>query len=400
MTGRLQDANGILQQMETVTHRAKWVMINPERIIENGYVSLSGGRIVASGRGKGPNSARNKDHGPGILMPALVNAHTHLDLTALQGSIPVEGDFFSWVHAVLKGKAALTEEEILAGILDGLQLLHQSGCILAGDHRSFPLGTPSSEKPFMQVFHEYLGTAFLRAIPECDGGSPALAAHAPHTTSPAFIRELKQWCRNRNLVFSIHVAESPEEVEFITKGKGKWADFLETRHISSEGWGLPAPSPVRHLDRLGVLDCGTLAVHLVQADRSDLEILARRGVRVCVCPRSNRNLLDQLPDIRVMVDMELRPALGTDSLASVSSLDLFDEMRFLAQEVPGLSPADIIAMATVNGSLALGRAKDLGTLEPGKQGSMLFLPVDGASSRGVIANLLSPDLLFSPEWVL
>ena len=386
--------------METVTHRAKWVVITPKEIIENGYVTVTNGRISASGHGRGPKSTQVKDHGAGILMPPLVNAHTHLDLTRLKGSIPPQNGFLSWVRAVIAGKAALTEGEILAGIFEGQQLLHQSGCALAADHRSFPFQTPSPGNPAIHVFHEYLGTVFPRAVPGDNGVSFSLAAHAPHTTAPTLIQELKQWCKNRNLVFSIHAAESPEEVEFISRGTGKWADFLESRGISFQGWGLPAPSPVRYLDRLGVLDGRTLAVHLVQADKTDLQILARKGVRLCLCPRSNRNLLDQLPDVRLMVELGLRPALGTDSLASVSSLDLLDEMRFLAQEVPGLSPFEIIAMGTVNGAWALGSEENTGTLEQGKQGKMLFLPVDGVNSEAVILRVLSGDLKASAEWVL
>lgn len=385
--------------MSIVTHRAKWVMITPERIIENGWITVSGGRIAACGPGKLPGGTTVKDHGTGILMPPLVNAHTHLDLTLLEGIIHHEKGFLSWVQAIIRGKATLTDDDIMNGIRKGEDLLRESGCILAGDHRSFPLEIPSSEKPVVQVFHEFLGAVSPGVIPGGSGGSASLAAHAPHTTSPALMRDLKQWCVNRNLVFSIHVAESPEEVEFITSSKGKWADFLESRGICFEEWGLPAPSPVRHLDLLGVLDSRTLAVHLVQVDRDDLALLAEKKVRVCICPRSNRRLLDQLPDVCAMLARGLRPALGTDSLASVSSLDLFDEMCFLAREVPGLSPAEILSMGTVNGARALGRDENMGTLEKGKQGTMLFLPVEGASGEGAIANLLSGDFQISPQWV-
>jgi len=385
--------------MAIVTHRAKWVMITPERIAENGYVTVSGDRIVATGWGKVPKDVPVVDHGAGMLMSPLVNAHTHLDLTPLEEAVSAEGDFLAWVHGVIAGKAALTNEKVRAGILEGEKRIHQSGCALAGDHRSFPLQTRSPETPIIHVFYEYLGTTFPGTIPETDGEPFSLAAHAPHTTAPGLIQELKQWCRTRGRVFSIHVAESPDEVEFITRGSGRWADFLESRGTPSQGWGPLAPSPVRHLDRLGVLDSGTMAVHLVQASKDDLEILAQKGVRVCVCPRSNRNLLGKLPNVRVMMDMGLRPALGTDSLASVSSLDLFDEMSFLAREVPALSPAEILSMGTLNGARALGRDKDMGTLENGKQGTMLFLPVEGTNGEAAVENLLSGDFQISPQWV-
>jgi cytosine/adenosine deaminase-related metal-dependent hydrolase len=194
------------------------------------------------------------------------------------------------------------------------------------------------------------------------------------------------------------VAESSEEKEFVTSAGGKWADLLRNQGISFKDWGLPAPSPVRHLERLGVLDERTLAVHLVQAERNDLEILKQKGVRVCLCPRSNRNLLAELPDVRTMLDMGMRPALGTDSLASVSSLDLFAEMALLAREVPGVPPRAIIAMGTVNGARALHMEKEWGTLDPGRHAAILFIPVHASSVDSLLDMLVSGDMQETVEW--
>ena len=389
------------RNMSIVTHRAKWIIISPERIVEDGYVTVGGGKILESGRGKGPKDTRTKDHGFGVMMPALVNAHTHLDLTALAGILPTGQGFVPWVKAVITGKAALTDEDIAKGILEGRRLLLESGCVLAGDHRSFRLRDTSREKPVVHVFHEYLGADFPRAGIGCgNSSSSSLAAHAPHTTAPALIRNLKDHCRQRNQIFSMHVAESREERQFITGVNGNWAEFLASRGISFADWGLPAPSVVRHLERLGVLDECTLAVHLVEADRNDLEILKQNGVRVCLCPRSNRNLLARLPDVKAMLDTGMQPALGTDSLASVSSLDLFAEMRFLAREVPDIPPREIVAMGTLNGARALHREEKWGTLEPGKQADILFASLQATRSETLLESLLHETLPESPERVI
>ncbi len=386
--------------MSLVTHRAKWVLVGPERIIQDGYVTVRGGKILESGRGNGSKGTRMEDHGPGVLMPALVNAHTHLDLTPLAGALSTGHGFMPWVEAVIKGKATLTDEEMAKGILEGRRLLLESGCILAGDHRSFRLQDNTREKPLVHVFHEYLGSDFPR--PGNGYGIPfsSLAAHAPHTTAPVLIRHLKDQCNQRNQVLSMHVAESVEEWEFVTGTKGNWAEFLGNRGISFEGWGLPSPSPVRHLEKLGILDEHTLAVHLVEADRSDLEILKQKGVRVCLCPRSNRNLLARLADVKTILDMGMQPALGTDSLASVSSLDLFAEMRFLAREIPGIPPHEIIAMGTVNGARALHMEREWGTLDPGKQAAMLYVPVRTGNAGSLLETLTEGVLQGSVEWAI
>jgi aminodeoxyfutalosine deaminase len=386
--------------MESIAHRAKWVIITPEQIFENGHVTVIGGRVLESGKNNTPEGIQVKDHGEGVLMPALVNAHTHLDLTPLGGRPASGNGFISWVSEIIEQKSRLTETEIQDGIMSGKKLLRDSGCILAGDHRSFAvMETAKSDEPILQVFREYLGSGLRQFVSGDLAGKCSLAAHAPHTTSPELIRHLKTWCRKNNRVFSMHVAESTEEEEFITTGKGAWATFLKDHGIAFEDWELPAESPVRHLERLAVLDRQTLAVHLVHADGQDLTLLAEKGVKVCVCPRSNMTLTGNLPKVKIMQKLGMRPAVGTDSLASVSSLDLFDEMRFLAQKFPDLAPRDILAMGTRNGAVALGMEKELGTLVPGKRAAILFIPVDGKDSASLLDALVSGQRKTMPEWV-
>jgi len=382
-----------------VTHRAKWLLLSPDRIIENGYVTVCGDRIIESGCGKGTKGTLVEDHGTGVLMPALVNAHTHLDLTPLEGTISPADSFMSWVEEVIKGKAGLMEDEVFYGILKGRRLLRQSGCILAGDHRSFSVRDNAPKRPFVRVFHEYLGADFQQINLEDSDVLSSLAAHAPHTTAPVLIQHLKELCRERNLVLSMHVAESLEEREFITTGKGNWAHFLVERGIRFEGWDLPAPSPVRHLEKLGVLDENTMAIHLLQVDKKDLEVLAEKKVRVCLCPRSNRRLTGRLPDIHGILDVGIQPALGTDSLASVPSLNLFDEMNFVAQQFPALSPQDILAMGTVNGARALGLDKEWGSLDTGKQSVMLFIPMDAPTPASLLEKLVLERVETPLDWV-
>jgi len=386
--------------MESTAHRAKWVIVSPEQILENGCVTVSGGRVIASGKSNTPDGLQIKDHGEGVLMSPLVNAHTHLDLTPLGGRLETGNGFISWISQIIEQKSSLADAEIEKGIAVGRKLLRDSGCILAGDHRSFSVsGTAGRDEPFLRVFREYLGSDLKPFESGDPAGSCSLAAHAPHTTGPGLIRYLKEWCRKNNRVFSMHVAESTEEEEFVTSGKGAWAAFLKDRGIAFEDWHLPAESPVRHLESLGVLDEQTLAVHLVQADRRDLTLLAEKGVKVCVCPRSNMALTGKLPELETMLELGLRPAVGTDSLASVSSLDLFDEMHFLAERFQHLNPQDILAMGTRNGAVALGMEKELGTLIPGKRAAMLFIPVDGKNPASLLEALISGHGKPMPEWV-
>lgn len=190
------------------------------------------------------------------------------------------------------------------------------------------------------------------------------------------------------LPFSIHLSESEAEMEFITTATGAWANFLSGRGIDFSEWGLPAASPVSYLDRIGILDDKTLVVHLLCALKKDFDLLAKRGGTVCVCPRSNKNLHGKLPDLPGMMQAGLRICLGTDSLASVSSLSLWEEMKLLAIRFPMIPPAEIWAMATVNGADALGFSDLFGKIEPGLIPAMLYVPVNASRPVAVLEKMV------------
>ena len=211
-----------------------------------------------------------------------------------------------------------------------------------------------------------------------------MAGHAPHTSSPDLLRFLKYHTLSRQLPFSIHVAESRDETEFITTGQGRWASFLGERGIDCSAWPLPSRSPVQYLNDLGLLDPLTIAVHLLNVDETDLNIIARTGAVPVLCPRSNMNLHSMLPDLPLMLkygSAKLKPALGTDSLASTDSLNMFDEMAFIARQFPQIKPSDILAMATINGAHALGYGSAAGSLEKGKTACFLYIPLSSNYNR-------------------
>ncbi|MBU1163820.1 MAG: amidohydrolase family protein, partial [Proteobacteria bacterium] len=197
--------------------------------------------------------------------------------------------------------------------------------------------------------------------------------------------------RKSNLPFSIHLAESEDEIEFLQTGKGKWAEFLSERRIDFSGWNLPVESPVKYLEDLGVLDENTMAVHLIHAEEKDFEILLRHNVSVCLCLRSNFNLHNMMPDLAGMFKAGIKPCLGTDSLASADSLSIFDEMAFVSKSFPSIPPAEILAMATVNGARALGFEDMFGSLTPGKRAAFVYAPVDVSSKSELLQALVNAD---------
>ncbi|OGQ93531.1 MAG: hypothetical protein A2464_00145 [Deltaproteobacteria bacterium RIFOXYC2_FULL_48_10] len=142
---------------------------------------------------------------------------------------------------------------------------------------------------------------------------------------------------------------------------------------------------------MGLLDPLTLAVHLLQVTPKDMDILARSQVKVCVCPRSNHNLHGRLPDIERMILKGIRPALGTDSLASCDSLNIWDEMAFIAKHYPGLDPRTLFSMATHNGAKALGLEHVTGTIAQGKRADFIYRPMDPKTENEIFERMVSNE---------
>ncbi len=379
-------------------HRAGWVVKDPWTVIRNGYVLVESGKIRETGKyGKKPPSQENYrvfDHGPGALIPSLVNAHTHLELSCFKDKITCEQGFGQWVRDLLALRENSTTAEMTAGAQIGLGELLDAGTGAICEISSLGLTAEMTANSGMHGLwcREILGnlTAGLDTEPAILSGNlkASLAGHAPHTTSPELLSHLKRVTDRHSLPFCIHLSESDEEMEFISAGRGPWADFLLSRGIDFSNWGLPARSPVGYMDDLGILDERTVGVHVLQADEADLDILAQRRTTICLCPRSNQALHGLLPDIPAMLARDIRLCLGTDSLASTPSLDLFDEMAFIATNYDSVEPLQILQMATINGAAAVSQSMT-GVIARGGNPHLVYVPVNCSIELQVLESIVN-----------
>lgn len=382
-------------------HRAKWLMITPSHIVEDAVLEVRNGVIVGFERWRtGASFTRGSinDHGDGVIMSGLINAHTHLELSALKDRTEPGSGMIPWVKSLLKARDRLDPETQKQGLRESIGRVAESGTILVGDVCNLPETISFLDTaPFHSwSFREFLGAAPADGPPELrgfDDGSRrpghgvSIAAHAPHTTGGESLRTLKRWASDKKLPFSIHLAESPEEMEFMQTACGPWADFLHERGLILKDvqTGL---TPVARAEALSILDTSTLAVHLTMAGREDLERIARYDVQVCVCPRSNVSITGNLPPLREMLELSIAPALGTDSLASTPSLSMWDEMGFTADCFPEIEPRIILEMATVNGARALGVGDVLGDLLPGRYAAMVYVFIQANDKRTLVEGLV------------
>ncbi|MBI4961885.1 MAG: amidohydrolase family protein [Desulfomonile tiedjei] len=385
--------------MRKRVHRAGWILVKPGVWIENGMVEVVDGGIAQIGKSRA--GAEIIDHGPGVIMPALINAHTHLSLSALHGRLDTGKGFVNWVQELITARSGLSAEEISSAAARAAQGIKDSGTGLVAEVGPAEPGATAMRANGLEgiVFEEVLGNSCeQRALPRDENGLTfSFAGHGLHTTAPNVLRSLKSATLEQNRIFSIHLAESDAETEFLECGNGPWAELLDSRGIDFAHWGIGGERPVHRAVRLGLLGPGTLAVHLLQVDDAEMAVLADTRTAVCVCPRSNFLLHGQLPDIQALLAAGLAPALGTDSAASAWSLSLFDEMAFVSERYPGLSPDRLLAFATVNAAKALDKP-DMGTVEPGQRAYLIYVDIAAGSGQEAALQLVAgrPDRV---EWL-
>jgi cytosine/adenosine deaminase-related metal-dependent hydrolase len=175
--------------------------------------------------------------------------------------------------------------------------------------------------------------------------------------------------------YSVHLAESRDEVRFIRSADGPWRTLLEEIGVWVPSWVAPGVSPVRYLDEGGFLGPRALAVHGVQMSSDDLRRLAARGTTLVTCPRSNERTGAGVPPLRDFYDSGVAVAVGTDSLASVADLNVFAELATMRALAPSVPAAKLLDSATRVGARALGFEAEHGTLDPGKRAPFLAVAV-------------------------
>jgi cytosine/adenosine deaminase-related metal-dependent hydrolase len=382
---------------------AGWVVPVRSAPIRQGIVAIAQDRIVWTGSADSADapSGSIRDLGPGVLMPGLVNAHCHLELSHLAGQLEDAKGFVPWVEALVAARAEAPLDAVEAAAAEAIRALIASGTVAVGDvsnslaHLSM---LSQSGLTAAVVFYELLSWdpakadavlqfAQARAL-ELAEDLPGyvqvrLAAHAPHSVSAPLLRALAR----RGGPAAIHLAESPAESAFLADGDGEWAAFLERRGLGHVTFTPPRQSPVAYLDTLGALHPKLVAAHCAQVDDADIAVLAERGVAVVVCPRSNRRLGVGLPPVSAMLLAGVALSLGTDSLASTDSLDLMEDVGMLHREFPEIDPGQLVRMATLGGARALGLS-DLGTIEPGKRAALAYAPAE-ATPADPLAFLVS-----------
>ena len=377
-------------------YRAAWILPIAAPPIRNGWVDVDHGLITGVGAGAGGTRAFLRgevDLGSCIVLPSLVNAHTHLELSVFRGQVQAASSMSQWARELMARTARVTLNE--AAIRTAAAEARRTGTGLVGDISN----TLASVAPLRDagmasvVFRELLGFdqrdpigLVARACAEMgkqgmDNPRLRLAAHAPYSVSPALFAALRAAAdRERLWPLSVHVAESREELEFLRSGTGAWREILEERGRWDPCWVSATASPVEYLDGLGWLGARTMMVHGVQLTDAELACMAGAGATLVTCPRSNHHTGAGSPPIARFYAAGVQVAVGTDSLASVADLNLFSELHAMRRLAPSVPAGAILHSATQVGAAALGYGDTLGVIAPGRRASLIAVacaaPVD------------------------
>ena len=372
-----------------IRYHARWVLPISSPPIRDGTVVELAGRIVYVGpRADAPDGA-DRDLGECALIPGLVNAHTHLELTVLRGLLE-DLSFRDWIARLQGAKvAAMTPERFLDsarwGIVEGVRAgittfadTCDSGVVLEAMRERGVRGimyqevfSPSAEPTAVRDAAARLAEQLARHDAfETELQHVGVSPHAPYTVSePLFALVARSGRR-----IAVHIAESDAEHRFVCEGEGPFADAHRAR-------GLPvarrATSPITLLEKLGVLDAHPLLIHCVRVSDTDIAAIATSGSSVAHCPISNAKLGHGIAPLLEMLDAGIPVGLGSDSMAANNRMHLLEESRaaVLAQRVrasrsDALPASRALELATLGGARALGLAHRIGSLEVGKEADL------------------------------
>jgi 5-methylthioadenosine/S-adenosylhomocysteine deaminase len=371
---------------DIVVHNCTVLTVNPDfDVIDNGIVCIRDAQLekiqTRIETGVLPSAKKTIDAKGAIVLPGLVNTHTHLPMTLFRGladDLPLHEWLDKYIFPaeakhinpknVRTGARLACAEMILSGTTtccDGYffenevaRAVHDSGlrAILAQGVIDFP--APGVRNPAENINRasSYV-KKWLKSSPLI---TPSIFCHSPYTCATETLKKAKATATLNNVLFQIHAAETKQE----------WDRMYAEHH----------QSPIQYLDRIGILDQNTLLVHCVWIDDADIDIIVRRKAKVSHNPDSNMKLAAGIAPVQKLLNAGIPVGLGTDGSASNNTLDLFGAMDMCAKlhKVHTLDPTavdakTVVRMATIGGAQAVGLEKDIGSLEVGKQADLIVV---------------------------
>jgi cytosine/adenosine deaminase-related metal-dependent hydrolase len=362
--------------------------------IRDGLLTTEGARIVAMGHDRSRNDT--VDFGDAVLMPGLVNAHTHLEYSELASPIGTpQMSFPEWIAQVVAWKRAREEATggndlpLQAAIRQGIVELRHHGVTTAGEIAASPFhedayGLPEIQLvPFLEILglaaenrREKLGEVERFVTGDCSTSMSrrGISPHAPYTVDLELLSEICRESRQRRFSVAMHLAESLDELQLLAAGEGHLVEMLRSLNAWDSSLYPRKTRPKHYLEQLACAH-RALIVHGNYLEHDEIRLIAAHADRLSVvyCPRTHAYFGHSRHPLVQMLAAGINVALGTDSRASNPDLNLLAEMRLVARQFPQIAWDRVLHLGTLAGARALGVAEDCGSLTPGKRADFLVV---------------------------
>jgi cytosine/adenosine deaminase-related metal-dependent hydrolase len=378
-------------------YHARWVLPITQPPIENGTVVETDGLITYVGPRADAPAGDDYDLGEAILMPGLVNTHTHLELTAMRGFLE-DLCFADWIDKLRESRNAILDAMLLLdsarfGIIEGVEAgittyadTCSSGVVMQAMRELGVRGIMYQEvfgpdPSQAEIAMRDLGTAVDKLQPEqTELVSLGVSPHAPYTVSDALYDQTARFANTRQLPLAMHIAESEPEYDIVASGRGDFADRWQRRGIRA---ARRARSPIALLEQHGLLERGPLLIHCVRVDDHDIETMARHRCAVAHCPASNAKFGHGIAPLLPLIHAGIRVGIGSDSVASNNRMDVLDEARLAVlihraatRRHDAFGAHQALELATIGGARALRLESRIGSLDVGKDADLAAFRID------------------------
>ncbi len=386
--------------------QARWVLPIDRPPLAGGMVTINQGRIVEVGPRR-TSDGEVVDLGDVVLMPGLVNAHTHLEFSNLAQPLGQCGiSLPDWIRLVISQRKQ-NSCDAQAGLATGMQESLDRGVTTIGEIATLPTSSYGNAAPNLLLFHEAIGFSAARVdsvladitrrlksnrdATNCQSNrDQGLSPHAPYTVHPQLLRRLVRLSAEQQTPVAMHLAESKEELRLLAEGDGPLRTLLEERSMWDPNAIAQGSRPLDYLQLLAEAP-RSLVIHGNFLADDEIEFIGanRNTMSVVYCPRTHAYFKHDRYPLSKMLAAGVRMALGTDSRASNPDLCLLSEMRHVAAQHQDVSPKEIVAMGTLQGAKALGLANIAGSLTPGKPANLITLHCESHCHNPYEAVLLS-----------
>ena len=381
-----------------ICYSARWILPITSAPIPDGTVAVLNGKIAYVGPAAHAPKGTPVDLGDALILPGLVNTHTHLELTVMRGFLE-DLSFVDWIGKLRRGRnEVLSTENLLdsarLGITEGIR----AGVTTYADTCSTGVALQAMREAGVRgiMYQEVFAPApegaeaaladLVARIDNLEKETTDLVAlgvspHAPYTVSEILYNAVSKLSASRKLPLAMHIAESAEEDDLVRRGTGPFAELWKKRGIEVPKSGANR-SPIDLLARHDLLRSDSLLIHTIRIDERDIDLIANHDCAVAHCPISNAKLGHGIAPLTDLLARKVRVGLGSDSMASNNRMDMLEEARMAllfqrarTKEHDAISADDVLSLATLGGASALGLDGTIGSLEVGKDADLCAFPI-------------------------